>query len=81
MLPKRRFLKSRGGVWYARETGGTLPQPSRTLRRALRYGWHYLRRDCFIGHVKAASEIGLLCGLLKWIWLRTPTPRPVSTTR
>ncbi len=78
MLIKRRFRKSMGGVWYAREAGGPPPSPLRALRRTVRYGYHALRRDCHVGRVKAVSELGVLCGLIKWIWLRTPTPASPS---
>lgn len=74
MIVKRKYLKSKGGVWYMRETNRRLPRPGKALRELLRWGWHVVRCRCFIGSVRVAINCGLLVGWVQWILLQRPNP-------
>jgi glycosyltransferase involved in cell wall biosynthesis len=75
MILRRKYYKAKGGVWYARETGGKLPSPFKALRQMLRWKLHQWRAQCFLGSVRATVNRGLLVGWLQWIVLRRRAPR------
>lgn len=70
MLSQRKYNKSKSGVWYARETGGKIPNPVKALREMVRWQFHRVRAHCFLGSVHAAVHRGAFVGWVKWVLLR-----------
>jgi len=70
MIVMRKYNKAKGGVWYARETGGKVPSPLKALREMLRWKLHQWRAHCFLGSVRAAVNRGAFVGWFQWIVLR-----------
>lgn len=74
MIVTRKYYKAKGGVWYARETGGKLPRPMKALLEMARWKFHHWRARCFLGAVRAAVHRGVFVGWLQWILLKRGNP-------
>jgi glycosyltransferase involved in cell wall biosynthesis len=67
-LVRKKFLKGRGYVKFARETGEHPPDAIESVRQTIRWTAHAFRRGCFIGFLTAAANAGNLVGWLQWGW-------------